>query len=54
MSPTMRAWETNGQGIGRLSGTTLTPYPLEQADIALQSLSEDRVHGAAVLRIRDL
>lgn len=33
---------------------TLTPYPLEKADIALQSLSEDRVHGAAILRVKDL
>lgn len=33
---------------------TLTPYPLEKADMALQSLSEDRVHGAAILRVRDL
>ena len=40
---------------GRLGVTaTLTPYPLENADIALQSLSEDRVHGAAILRVKDL
>ncbi len=33
---------------------TTTPYPLDRADVALQDLKADRVHGAAVLRIRDL
>lgn len=49
----------DGEALLRLASrlgvtATLTPYPLEQADMALQSLSEDRVHGAAVLRVRDL
>jgi len=49
----------DGEALLRLAGrlgvtATLTPYPLDQADIALQGLSEDRVHGAAVLRVRDL
>lgn len=33
---------------------TVTPYPLERADAALDDLAADRVHGAAVLRIGDL
>jgi alcohol dehydrogenase, propanol-preferring len=33
---------------------TVTPYPLDRADIALDDLAADRVHGAAVLRIGDL
>lgn len=31
---------------------TTTPYPFEQADQALADLAADRVHGAAVLRVR--
>ena len=31
---------------------TTTPYPFEQADRALADLAADRVHGAAVLRVR--
>jgi alcohol dehydrogenase, propanol-preferring len=30
---------------------TVTPYPLDRADVALDDLYADRVHGAAVLRI---
>ncbi len=33
---------------------TTTGYPLGDADQALRDLAEDRVHGAAVLRVRDL
>ena len=33
---------------------TVTPYPLAEADVALDDLATDRVHGAAVLRIGDL
>jgi propanol-preferring alcohol dehydrogenase len=33
---------------------TVTPYPLDRADAALDDLGADRVHGAAVLRIGDL
>ena len=33
---------------------TVTPYPLDRADEALDDLAADRVHGAAVLRIGDL
>lgn len=33
---------------------TVTPYPLAEADVALDDLAADRVHGAAVLRIGDL
>jgi alcohol dehydrogenase, propanol-preferring len=33
---------------------TVTPYPLDRADVALDDLYADRVHGAAVLRIGDL
>ncbi|HEU4512102.1 MAG TPA: zinc-dependent alcohol dehydrogenase family protein [Nocardioidaceae bacterium] len=33
---------------------TTTPYPLDRADVALDDLAADRVHGAAVLRIGDL
>ena len=49
----------DGEALLRLAGrlgvtATLTPYPLEHADMALQSLSGDRVNGAAVLRVRDL
>ncbi len=33
---------------------TVTPYPFERADAALEDLAADRVHGAAVLRIGDL
>ena len=33
---------------------TVTPYPLDEADVALDDLAADRVHGAAVLRIGDL
>ncbi len=33
---------------------TTTPYPLAEADRALDDLAADRVHGAAVLRIGDL
>jgi len=33
---------------------TVTPYPLDRADQALEDLSADRVHGAAVLRMGDL
>ena len=29
-----------------------TPYPLDRADEALRDLAEDRVNGAAVLRVR--
>jgi len=32
---------------------TVTEYPLERADAALEDLAADRVHGAAVLRIGD-
>jgi len=32
---------------------TVTEYPLERADAALDDLAADRVHGAAVLRIGD-
>lgn len=49
----------DGEALLRMAGrlgvaATLTPYPLEEADIALQNLSEDRVHGAAILRVEDL
>ena len=30
---------------------TISPYPFEQADAALDDLAHDRVHGAAVLRV---
>jgi len=41
--------------LARLGVTaTVTPYPLERADRALDDLAADRVHGAAVLRIGDL
>jgi propanol-preferring alcohol dehydrogenase len=33
---------------------TVTPYPLDRADVALDDLAADRVHGAAVLHIGDL
>ncbi len=33
---------------------TVTTYPLEEADTALDDLAADRVHGAAVVRIGDL
>ncbi len=33
---------------------TTTPYSLDRADVALDDLAADRVHGAAVLRIGDL
>jgi propanol-preferring alcohol dehydrogenase len=33
---------------------TVTPYPLDRADVALDDLAADRVHGAGVLRIGDL
>ena len=33
---------------------TVTPYPFDEADVALDDLLADRVHGAAVLRIGDL
>jgi propanol-preferring alcohol dehydrogenase len=33
---------------------TVTPYPFDKADVALDDLLADRVHGAAVLRIGDL
>ncbi len=33
---------------------TVTPYPFDEADAALDDLAADRVHGAAVLRIGDL
>ena len=33
---------------------TVTPYPFDRADEALDALMADRVHGAAVLRIGDL
>ncbi|HSE08096.1 MAG TPA: zinc-dependent alcohol dehydrogenase family protein [Nocardioidaceae bacterium] len=33
---------------------TVTPYDLDRADVALDDLAADRVHGAAVLRIGDL
>lgn len=33
---------------------TVTSYPLDRADVALDDLAADRVHGAAVLRIGDL
>jgi propanol-preferring alcohol dehydrogenase len=33
---------------------TVTRYPLDKADKALEDLQNDRVHGAGVLRIRDL
>jgi alcohol dehydrogenase, propanol-preferring len=33
---------------------TVTPYPLDRADVALDDLYADRVHGAAVLTIGDL
>jgi propanol-preferring alcohol dehydrogenase len=33
---------------------TVTPYPLDKADVALDDLFADRVHGAGVLRIGDL
>jgi propanol-preferring alcohol dehydrogenase len=33
---------------------TVTPYLLDEADVALDDLATDRVHGAAVLRIGDL
>jgi alcohol dehydrogenase, propanol-preferring len=33
---------------------TVTTYPLDRADVALDDLYADRVHGAAVLRIGDL
>ncbi len=33
---------------------TVTPYPFDKADVALDDLAADRVHGAAVLRIGDL
>lgn len=32
---------------------TVTPYPLDRADLALADLAADRVHGAAVLRLGD-
>jgi propanol-preferring alcohol dehydrogenase len=34
--------------------TTVTPYPFDRADQALDDLAADRVHGAAVLHIGDL
>ena len=33
---------------------TVTPYPFDRADVALDDLADDRVHGAAVLHIGDL
>jgi propanol-preferring alcohol dehydrogenase len=33
---------------------TVSPYPFDKADVALDDLLADRVHGAAVLRIGDL
>jgi propanol-preferring alcohol dehydrogenase len=33
---------------------TVTPYEFDRADVALDDLAADRVHGAAVLRIGDL
>jgi propanol-preferring alcohol dehydrogenase len=30
---------------------TVSPYPFERADAALEDLAHDRVHGAAVLRV---
>jgi len=33
---------------------TVTPYPFDRADAALDDLADDRVHGAAVLHIGDL
>ena len=33
---------------------TVSPYPFEQGDLALDDLAADRVHGVAVLRIGDL
>ncbi|HLN06855.1 MAG TPA: zinc-dependent alcohol dehydrogenase family protein, partial [Acidimicrobiales bacterium] len=32
---------------------TTTPYPFEQADLALEDLAHDRVKGAAVIRVSD-
>ena len=49
----------DGEALLRLAGrlgvtATLTTYPLDQADTALEDLSKDRVHGAAVLTVHDL
>ncbi|MGH3333175.1 MAG: zinc-dependent alcohol dehydrogenase family protein [Nocardioidaceae bacterium] len=49
----------DGEALLRLASrldvtATTTPYPLDRADVALRDLKGDRVHGAAVLRIRDL
>jgi propanol-preferring alcohol dehydrogenase len=49
----------DGEALLRLAprvgvAATTTPYPFEQADRALEDLRDDRVRGAAVLRIGDL
>ena len=46
----------DGEELLRLAGrlgvrATVTPYPFERADEALDDLLHDRVHGAAVLRM---
>jgi alcohol dehydrogenase, propanol-preferring len=46
----------DGEGLLRIAPrvgvtATVTPYPLDRADAALDDLYADRVHGAAVLRI---
>jgi len=47
----------DGEGLLRVAGrigvtATLTPFPFDQADIALHRLAEGSVRGAAVLRVR--